>query len=74
MVTDQPSTDNSGTDEDDSVHCRGSQFACTGGAECIPHEFYCDGGQPDCTDGSDELADCSVSDVGLLYVLRLSRI
>jgi hypothetical protein len=49
----------------DDCGCLDGQFECaTGGwqGNCIPASWECDGGSPDCTDGSDE-ADCSADPV-----------
>ena len=49
-------------DLSDEVGCEGS-FFCADGTDVVPDFFVCDGGTPDCADGSDE-ADCPVFTCG----------
>lgn len=36
-----------------SPACRGYEFSCDSGAQCVPQAWHCDG-ETDCLDGSDE--------------------
>ena len=39
-----------------SLNCDSDQFSCTGGNQCIPVAWKCDG-IPNCNDGSDEIIE-----------------
>ena len=52
--------------------CTSSQWTCSNG-QCIPSSYRCDGGTPDCTDGSDELNCGKCPKLWVLYISLLSN-
>ncbi len=42
-----------------AVTCSASEFACNDRLQCITSAWVCDGGKPDCNDGSDEVGCCT---------------
>jgi hypothetical protein len=42
------------TRSDGTVDCSSVEWACKDGTQCIRADWHCDGGAPDCADGSDE--------------------
>ena len=52
--------------------CTSSQWRCSNG-QCIPSSYRCDGGTPDCTDGSDEVNCGKCPKLWVLYISLLSN-